>query len=309
MPASMAADASFGGVTAKRKMSGLQLAARTRIANNSRNRTGFSVAPSSAFRVTIARRSPLQRAETSASMNTRTIASLLACAFLLVLIQLVTLLIQPIAGVVCGPVLAILSVLLLKFFQIELPQPWARILLPAGSSVLGVAIVFFFKPGQEVYLWFAPLLALVLSGIIVATQHFGSKRCALCGRRLRGRVAFDCPRCGMTVCDHTCWVFEASRCRLCEQNRVPIFSPDGRWWDRQLGPRTAQGRCQLCQSPASEVDLRPCRKCGRPQCRECWDAANGQCSRCQWTIEDLPDTLRPYILTGSGEGRLPVRAR
>jgi len=242
-------------------------------------------------------------------MKTRTIASLVACSFLLAMLQLVALLIGLVVGVVCGAVLAILSVLLLKFFQIELPQEWARILLPTGSSLLAVAIVLFAMPGEELYVWFACLLALAVSGTLVAVQHFGSKRCGLCGRRIRGRVAFACPRCGLTVCDHTCWVFEASRCRLCEQNRVPIFSPDGRWWDRQLGPRTEHGRCQLCQVPAQEADLRPCRKCGRPQCRECWDSANGQCSRCQWTIEDLPDSLRPYILMRSSEARVSVRSR
>jgi Prokaryotic RING finger family 2 len=242
-------------------------------------------------------------------MKTRTIASLIACSFLLVLLQLVAVLIQPIAGVVCGALLAIVSLLLLKFFQVELSRQWVRVLLPTASSALAIALVFFTKPGPEVYLWFAPLLALAVSGVIVAAQHFGSKRCGLCGRRLRGRVAFPCPRCGLTVCDHTCWVFEASRCRLCEQNRVPIFTPDGRWWDRQLGPKMQQGRCQLCQTPAQEADLRPCRQCGRPQCRECWDATNGQCSRCQWTIEDLPDSLRPYILAKSGDTRVSVRAR
>lgn len=242
-------------------------------------------------------------------MKTRTIASILACSFLLVLLQLVALLIQPIAGVVCGAVVAILSLLLLKFFQIELPQGWARILIPTGSSALAVAIVFFGKPGEEVYLWFAPLLALVFSGLLIAGQHIGSGRCGLCGRRLRGKLVFVCPRCELAVCDHTCWVFEASRCKLCEQNHVSIFTADARWWDRQLGPRVQHGRCQLCQSPAEEVDLRPCRKCGRAQCRDCWDSANGQCSRCQWTVDDLPDSLRPYVLSRDSQPRVSVRSR
>jgi hypothetical protein len=242
-------------------------------------------------------------------MKTRTIASLLACSFLLVMLQLVAFLIGPIVGVICGAVLAVLSMLLLLFFQVELPQAWARILLPTSASLLAVTILYVATTGRPPYVWFACLLAFGLAAVIAAVSHFASKRCGLCNRRLRGRVAFACPRCGLVVCDHSCWVFEASRCHLCEQNRVPIFSPDGRWWDRQLGPRTEHGRCQLCQSPAQEADLRPCRKCGRPQCRECWDTANGQCSRCGWTIEDLPQSLRPYTLTNAGETHASIRGR
>jgi hypothetical protein len=241
-------------------------------------------------------------------MKTRAIASVLACSFLLVVVQLVALLIGPLVGVFGGALLAVLSPLLLRFFQIELQPAWASVLLPTGSSLLALSMVSFAKPGQEVYIWFGGVLALGTSLAFAAVKHFGSKRCGLCNRRLRGRVAFACPRCGLLVCDHSCWVFESSRCRLCEQNRVPIFSPDARWWDRQLGPRTEHGRCQLCQTPAQEVDLRACRKCGRPQCRDCWDSANGQCSRCQWTIEDLPETLRPYILAEADEARVS-RAR
>lgn len=242
-------------------------------------------------------------------MKTRTMSSLLACSFLLVVLQLVAFLIGPLVGVICGAVLAILSLLLLRFFQVEIQQEWANILLPVAASLLAVAILFFATSGQPPYIWLACVLALAVALAGAAVRHIGSKRCGLCNRRLRGRVAFACPRCGLIVCDHSCWVFEASRCRLCEQNRVPIFSPDTRWWDRQLGPRTEHGRCQLCQSPPQTADLRPCRKCGRPQCRECWDAANGQCSRCGWTIEDLPESLRPYILTHAGEPHVSARGR
>jgi len=236
-------------------------------------------------------------------MKTRTIASLLGCSFLLILLQLVSLLIGPVVGVVCGAALAVLSAALLKFFQVELERAWPAALLPTAASAIAIAIVYFARRDQPPYIWFACLLALAVALAIIAMQHSGSRRCGLCNRRLRGRVAFACPRCGLSVCDHSCWVFEASRCRLCEQNRVPIFPPDARWWDRQLGPRTDYGRCQLCQIPAQEGDLRACRKCGRPQCRDCWDSANGQCSRCQWTIEDLPDSLRPYVLTPATTGK------
>ena len=241
-------------------------------------------------------------------MKTRTVATVLACGFLLVLIQLVASLVGPLPGIFAGALVAIVSHLLLGFFQVELQPEWAGVALPTGSSLLAVLIVFAAQPGQKLYAWFACVLALGVALVIAAIRHSGSRRCGLCNRRLRGKVAFACPRCGLTVCDHSCWVFESSRCRLCEQNRVPILSSDARWWDRQLGPRTEHGRCQLCQTPAQEADLRACRKCGRPQCRDCWDSANGQCSRCQWTIEDLPESLRPYILPGAGQARVsPAR--
>jgi hypothetical protein len=239
-------------------------------------------------------------------MNIRILASVLACGFLLLLVQLIAALAQPVVGVFCGAVITFLFWLLLKFFQVELPQPWARMLLPSGASLLAVAIAYFAKTGQQTYLWFAPALAFATAGVFVVCARFGSRRCALCGCRLRLRVAFACPRCALTVCDDTCWVFESCRCRLCEQNRVPIFVFDGRWWDRELGPRTKDGRCQLCQRPAQETDLRPCRRCGRPFCRDCWDALNGQCSRCQWTIADLPESLRAYIASPTIQSRVVV---
>jgi hypothetical protein len=56
------------------------------------------------------------------------------------------------------------------------------------------------------------------------------------------------------------------------------------------------GRCQICLTTSDQVDLRACGRCGRSQCRECWDYANGQCSRCNWIMDELPETLRPYML-------------
>jgi hypothetical protein len=73
---------------------------------------------------------------------------------------------------------------------------------------------------------------------------------------------------------------------------------DDRWWDKHTGPRATFGRCQVCMSAAGEVDLRPCRRCLRPQCRRCWDEMNGQCTRCKWIIEDLPASLKPYVAAG-----------
>ncbi len=242
-------------------------------------------------------------------MKTKGLASILACSFFLVLVQLLAAFINSYVGAVCGLVLPFLALGLLWFFQIELQQIWAAIVLPTAASVIGIALAFFSQANATQILWLAPLLACAASAAIVGVQRLQSRRCGLCNRRLGSGVTFACPRCELLVCD-SCWVFERTRCQLCEQNHVPIFTPDGRWWDKQLGPRTPHGRCQLCMRPAEEADLRACRHCGRPQCRDCWDANNGQCSRCQWTMEDLPETLKAYVITATAPAKdARVRAR
>ena len=232
-------------------------------------------------------------------MNTRTISSLLACGFILALLQLIALLISPVAGLVAGILVAVIGMLLFRFFQIDPPTKWLSILFPCGAGLLASALVFLSRPDQPLLIWLSSVLTLATSLAIAGIQSLRSRRCALCNRRLGRELAFTCPRCELVVCDN-CWVFESIRCRLCQENKVSIFPPDGRWWDRQLGPKVDYGRCQLCLTPAAEADLRACRKCGRPQCRDCWDDANGQCSRCHWTIEDLPEGLRRYLPAASG---------
>ena len=240
-------------------------------------------------------------------MSRRTIASLLACSFVLLLLQLLALLVGPVSGLVAAVGLAPVSMLLLRFFQTELRPEWIAVVLPASCGLVAVVIFFLSEPGQPPYLWFAPLLTLAGSWATSGIDRRRSRRCGLCNRRLGRGLSFTCPRCGLLVCDHSCWVFESSRCQLCEQNKVPIFPPDGRWWDRQFGPRTEHGRCQLCLTPAADADLRACRKCGRAQCRDCWDAVNGQCSRCKWTVEELPEVLRQYMLAVTpGQARAPI---
>jgi hypothetical protein len=229
-------------------------------------------------------------------MTIKKFSALLATGFLLVLLQLIAFLLGLAAGLVCGLCLPVFALILLRFFQAELPEAWVKVLLPAASSSLAAALIFFVRERQAPLMWLAPLLSLALSLAIAGTVRWRSRRCGLCDRRLEHSAGFACPRCGLLVCDTSCWVFERSRCRLCEQNRVPVFTPEGRWWDRQFGPRSEHGRCQLCMISAQEADLRACKKCGRPQCRDCWDSANGQCNRCQWTVEDLPESLRAYMI-------------
>jgi hypothetical protein len=229
-------------------------------------------------------------------MNLRTITTLVASVFLMTVLQLVAGLINVWAALACGVLIVPAAFGIDRFFEADIASVWLEIGAPVISSAIGVAIAYF-TASPDPRLWFAPLAAAAVASIVKLIQNRSSKRCALCNRRIGRSVAFTCPRCGLLACEQNCWVFDHGRCRLCEQNRVTVFTPDGRWWDRQFGPRSPHGRCQLCMTPAEETDLRVCGKCGRPQCRECWDFSNGQCSRCQWTVEDLPEALREFVIT------------
>ncbi len=233
-------------------------------------------------------------------MRFRAPATLIGCGFLMTVIQLVGALAHPAVTFCAAVTIGLLTFVLFQVFQIEWDLWWAPVLLATAASTVGILIRALNPETASWSLVFAPLVTFGTAGTVVLVRRRTSKRCGLCNRRLGSDVALECPRCGLLVCDRGCWDFDHCRCRLCEQNKVPIFSPDGRWWDRQLGPRVTFGRCQLCMTAAPEVDLRACAKCGRPQCRPCWDSANGQCSRCSWFIADLPSQLRIYMLPQSG---------
>jgi hypothetical protein len=234
-------------------------------------------------------------------MTLRLATSLLASCFVLVVLQLLMFFVGPVTGILGGALVALVSVLLLRFFHADLSAKWLSVLLPIGSSLAATVIVFFGGVDRKPEVALASLVTAACCMAIIEVAHLRSKKCGLCGRRLAGEVSFRCPRCPLVVCDR-CWLFGFFRCRLCEENRVPIFPSDSRWWDRQFGVRLAYGRCQLCMTPAEEVDLRACRSCGRPQCRDCWDASNGQCSRCHWIVNDLPQALRMYIRAAPPQG-------
>jgi hypothetical protein len=228
-------------------------------------------------------------------MNARTVTTLLAGIFLMTVLQLLVALMSVWAAVACWVLLVPLTLAVYHFFDVEIANKWVEIGTPALASVMGVTIAYF-AAGPDAELWLAPPAAAAVAGLVVLFRNTRSRRCGLCNCRLGRAVAFNCPRCGLLVCEQNCWSFEHCRCRLCDQNRVPIFTPDGRWWDKQFGPRSSYGRCQLCLTAGDATDLRVCGKCGRPQCRECWDFSNGQCSRCQWTVADLPEALREYVI-------------
>ena len=190
---------------------------------------------------------------------------------------------------------ALVFLLLLRFFDVGLQPGWMHVLLPAGVSAAGVAAGFA-SGNQDFRTWWSTGVAAAVGLTWWTVSNTLGERCHLCNRWLRRSVvSFECPRCEFVVCEQ-CWEFYHLRCRLCEQNRVPVFPPDGRWWDRHLGARVSHGRCQICLTTSDQVDLRACGRCGRSQCRECWDYANGQCSHCNWIMDDLPGTLRPYML-------------
>jgi hypothetical protein len=225
-------------------------------------------------------------------MKLRTVTSVIACGFLMALVQFAASLFgAPLAWVIAAGIgLACFDIF--RFFEAE-PGYWVPWAMAPLATLLGVLPRWVFRGTSPLAL--APLVAFAGAGLRAAIRRAASRRCGLCNRRLDRTVHFTCPRCGLVVCDQECWDFDHCRCRLCEQNKVPIFTVDGRWWDKQLGPRVTYGRCQLCLAESQPADLRACPKCGRPQCRACWDSANGQCTRCRWLLADLPPQLRVYF--------------
>jgi Prokaryotic RING finger family 2 len=178
---------------------------------------------------------------------------------------------------------------LARFFEVE-PAVWA----PALASLLGVTLAFE-ATRRDALLWACPALAMALMAGFAWRRRRDARRCELCDGRLTGGISFACPRCALLVCEARCWDFERVRCRLCVQNRVPALPLDSGWWDHNFAASARHGCCQLCQAAADDADLRNCPRCGRPQCRECWDDANGACSRCRWVLPALPEPLKQFV--------------
>lgn len=227
-------------------------------------------------------------------MSSRNLVLLFSAWFLLTVVQLLTALVSPWAAIGGGVLVAILLPLFLRFFSVELDNLWGAPLVALLASAAGVLAAAIANSGPDsVYLAFAPPAAMLVTAAW-AVMKGGGRRCGLCDRGLKG-VAFECPRCGLSVGEQCCWVHQRLRCRLCEQNQVPVFPADKRWWDQNFGPRVQQGQCQVTLETADQVDLRGCPRCARLQSVEAWDLSNGECARCNWVVEDIPDRLRPYV--------------
>jgi hypothetical protein len=228
-------------------------------------------------------------------MNPRTTVSIIAALFILGTTQLVGALGGAPWAISCGVAIGLAGGFLLDFFNATTLPWWGVPLLALTASSVGILVSAAggVNPSPAA-MWVATPAAGLVSLAIQSIRRKVSQQCGLCKQRLGG-LAFRCPRCGLLVCERKCWSFEAVRCRLCTQNKVPIFSADERWWTQQFGARVRAGKCQLCLGAASQQDLRPCKKCGRAQCRDCWDSANGQCVHCQWVVEDLPAALHDYM--------------
>jgi hypothetical protein len=233
-------------------------------------------------------------------MRLNKIATYVAEGFVLATGQFVSAFYSPVLAWIVAAAIGFWAFRLFEFLSGE-PGLWAPWIGAALASLIGVLPGLL--GGKGWLLAASPAIAFSTAGFKVLLDRRSSRRCSLCLRRLGKSVFFTCPRCGLLVCDEGCWDFDRCRCRLCVQNKVPaILGHDNRWWDKQFGGRVTAGRCPLCLTAAPESDLRGCPKCGRAQCRACWDEVNGQCMHCGWILPDLPPELRMYLIPARNAG-------
>ncbi len=187
--------------------------------------------------------------------------------------------------------LSVIATWLWLHFQLPIGGVWVPPLVCAAAVLLSCTLVEL-TLRRDFAEWFCFVLAALGSGVTLAVLRRTQAKCGLCNRTLATQdIVFHCPRCGMDVCDETCWSFEYRRCQLCLQQRVPLLPPEDSWWLRVAGPRYRQDRCQICHGTADAVDLRGCPNCRRAQCRDCWDFNNGECARCGAALPELPASL------------------
>jgi hypothetical protein len=228
-------------------------------------------------------------------MKAAALFSVIAAGFVLALAQVLGTLSGLAGAIIVGLADGALVYPLFRLFGVEWRHWWIPSATAVVASCVGTFVGVLGMAGTGGWHWLGPLGA-ALTGLEIAFVGKGKSRiCELCRRHLGGAMAFECPRCGLLVCEQRCWRFDSCRCRLCADQAVPVFPHEPRWWDEHFGERASSGKCQLCLSEGSSIDLRNCPRCGRSQCRECWDYANGQCGHCGWVTADLPAALKRYM--------------
>ena len=229
-------------------------------------------------------------------MSGRVWIMIAATSIFVAIAEFVAALIGPVYALAAAFILGASTVPLLQFLDASPRSWWAAPMATTVAMLIGIAGA---APAQRGP-WYAaaPLVGGLAALATAAVRNAAGRRCRLCNEPLRGALSFECPRCGLRVCETRCWSFEGCRCRLCKQNGVPLLSSAEAWWRENVGPRVTRGRCQLCKDANDAADLRACPQCGRPQCRKCWDDSNGACTACHWLVRDLPARIREYTAPG-----------
>jgi hypothetical protein len=205
-----------------------------------------------------------------------------------------------IVGYLAGGLLSgVLIVAGMRVLALEIEKLYLPPLVAAAASLLGLLLGM---AGSGVtysrVVWAAPMLGALLPGLLALRIGLRGTKCQLCSMPLRRLLSFACPRCKLLACEN-CWQFERGRCRLCETNQIVLFPLDTTWWRKHFGPQIQGGRCAFCFRLSDErVAHWACAGCGHSQCRLCWDDNNGQCSRCGWTVPDLPADVSAYVAVG-----------
>jgi hypothetical protein len=199
-----------------------------------------------------------------------------------------------------SPIVGILGFL---FFRLIDPEErgrtgYLRVLTATGlGSVFGAAFGTLLGISHTLAWDWAGVAVTVISASAMYSlrARSGTEPCVLCKAPVAG-AGFHCPRCHDWVCARpTCWNAKHSRCARCHEREIVIFPIHEKWWDYQLGRKVMKGECTSCYKEANETDLRECGQCHWPMCRRCWDYHNGTCTRCHWTIADIPPALAPFI--------------
>ncbi len=238
-------------------------------------------------------------------MQLRTQVLLAALCILAAAVQLLATGWGLVGDLIGGFLSGVLTLLGTRVLAIETENVFLLPFVAAAASLLGL---FFGMAGTaRVYppaTWAAPLFAALSPGVLALIMGMRGGGCHLCHEPLRRRLFFSCPRCQLVACEN-CWEFERGRCRLCDANQIPLFPLDFSWWQEHFGSQVRGARCALCLRAADgRIAHWACAGCGHSQCRSCWDDNNGQCSRCGWTIPDLPPEVSEYVAVGTRAAKI-----